>query len=113
MQQEIDAQRHRPYSPHVARGRTMPARNPAFIVVLLSTATIASLGAPAHAQAPDCTDPFFQQEINRCAALDLEKADAALALVYQDALIRLKAQDEDLKDVDSRLVGAEDALRNA
>ncbi len=88
----------------------MPSRS---LILLLSAGSIFTLGHSAQAQETDCTDPFFQREINRCAALHFEKADAALALIYQDALVRLRAQDEDLKDVDPRLVGAENGLRNA
>ena len=51
------------------------------------------LGAPAAAQELDCGRAVTQVEMNDCAALDREAADAALNLAYGKAVARAEAFD--------------------
>jgi uncharacterized protein YecT (DUF1311 family) len=50
--------------------------------------------ASATSQPADCADPQTQHDMNRCAALDFERADAALNALWPDAIAYVRARDE-------------------
>lgn len=61
------------------------------MIVALSLA-VALLAGAAH-QPLDCADPQAQQEMNRCAALDFERADAALNAAWSAAIAFARSDD--------------------
>lgn len=74
------------------------------------------LGAPtASAQEDqiDCENAMTQAEMNMCANQDYEAADKELNAVYRKAMASMKATDTELAGIDTNLVGAVEALKNA
>lgn len=59
---------------------------------------------------PDCNNAMTQLDMNICANLDYQKADAELNQVYKKAMAQMRATDSDLPD---DLKGAADSLRDA
>jgi len=67
--------------------------------------------APVRGQSnPNCSDPQTQTEMNICAGLDYEAADAELNRVYRVAIAQMKDMDANLPP---ELKGAEKTLRKA
>lgn len=65
----------------------------------------------AHAQdKPDCNNAMTQMDMNICANMDFQKADAELNVVYKKAMAKMRETDSYLSD---DLKGAADTLRDA
>jgi uncharacterized protein YecT (DUF1311 family) len=72
--------------------------------------SFAACGTVRSEDQPDCTNAVTQQDMNQCAALDFEAADAELNIVWKDARASARAVDADLPD---DLRGADKALLDA
>jgi len=75
----------------------------------LALAAVSLSGALAQDK-PDCDNAMTQGDMNQCASLDWQKADAELNAVYKKAMAQMHATDSDLPD---DLKGAADTLRDA
>ncbi len=65
------------------------------------------------AQEPDCSDPQNQAEMNECAAIDFERADAELNRIWPRLLAGAREADADInREFDDRPTG-EKVLREA
>ncbi len=69
--------------------------------------------AYAQEEEIDCGNAMTQAEMNMCANKDYEAADKELNAVYRKAMASMKATDTELADIDTNLVGAVEALKNA
>ncbi|WP_162243534.1 MULTISPECIES: lysozyme inhibitor LprI family protein [unclassified Rhizobium] len=69
--------------------------------------------ASAQEDQIDCQNAITQAEMNMCANQDYEAADKELNAVYRKAMASVKATDTELADIDTNLVGAVEALKNA
>lgn len=77
----------------------------------LAALALVAVASVAGAQtAPDCDNAITQGDMNLCASLDWQKADAELNAVYKKAMAQMRATDSDLPD---DLKGAADTLRDA
>ena len=57
---------------------------------------IAALALMAVPDEPNCIEPTIQLELNACAGLELQAADAAMNREWKRLLPRLKARDKDV-----------------
>jgi uncharacterized protein YecT (DUF1311 family) len=71
---------------------------------------LAALAGPAMAQTKDCRSAITNMDMNICAELDWQEADAVLNSTYQEVMAAMKEMDISLP---TELKGAEDALRTA
>lgn len=62
---------------------------------------------------PDCTDAMSQAEINACAALDFEQADAELNRLWPSLIEDARAADREIDRRYDQLPGYEEVLRDA
>lgn len=76
----------------------------------LSVLLAATLQPAAAQDKPDCNNAMTQLEMNQCAGIDFQKADAELNAVYKKAMAKMRETDSYLSD---DLKGAADALRDA
>ena len=74
---------------------------------------LAVQGAPAQAEEPDCRDPQAQIEMNICARIDFEHADAELNRVYREAIAGARQSDREIDRSTDRLPTFEQVLREA
>lgn len=70
----------------------------------------AGVAAPILAEEIDCATAMAQQEMNICAEMDWQAADADLNAAYKTVMAAMKDMDANLP---TELQGAEDALRTA
>ena len=63
------------------------------IALVVAALAAAQPSAPAE---PDCNDPMSQLEMNACAALDFERADAELNRVWREAVAAARAADAEI-----------------
>ncbi|WP_422373893.1 lysozyme inhibitor LprI family protein [Roseibium sp.] len=75
----------------------------------LILAVLAFSGAQAQ-DGPDCNNAMTQLEMNQCANMDFQAADAELNAVYKKAMAKMRDTDSYLPD---DLKGAADTLREA
>ena len=61
----------------------------------------------------DCDDPMSQPEMNACAALDFERADAELNRVWQEAIAAARAADAEIDRTYDQRPTSEAKLREA
>lgn len=80
------------------------------IRLLLPATALCMIALPALSQTPDCGNTMVQYELNICAEIDWQEADADLNRVYKEVMAQMKATDASLPP---ELVGAEAALRTA
>jgi uncharacterized protein YecT (DUF1311 family) len=59
---------------------------------MLLIAALMLAAAPADSS---CRSPLSQSEMNRCAAVDFERADAAMNLAWRSALASVRDQDKE------------------
>lgn len=85
------------------------------IAPALAVAVLGAACSHAGAQDWDCTKAgdLPQQGMNYCAAVDFQRADDALNVLWPKVRAFMKKQDADLKEYSPDLVGAEDALMKA
>lgn len=75
---------------------------------------LALQGAPAaQALEPDCRDPQAQMELNMCARIDFEHADAELNRAYREAIAAARQSDRELDRTYDQRPGYEAVLREA
>lgn len=77
---------------------------------LVTTAFLVVAGSPASAEEIDCSTAMAQQEMNICAEMDWQAADAKLNEAYKEVMAAMIEMDQALPP---ELQGAEDALRTA
>jgi uncharacterized protein YecT (DUF1311 family) len=82
-------------------------------LVLLAAMFAGASAAQPPEREPDCNDALAQQDMNRCAYLDFEKADKELNRIYAKVVAQAKSMDRDMDTGTDRPLGAEDALRRA
>jgi len=75
----------------------------------LLLATVSVTAALAEDK-PDCNNAMTQMDMNICANMDFQKADAELNAVYKKAMAKMRETDSYLSD---DLKGATDTLRDA
>jgi len=75
----------------------------------LLLATVSVTAALAEDK-PDCNNAMTQMDMNICANMDFQKADAELNAVYKKAMAKMRETDSYLSD---DLKGAADTLRDA
>jgi uncharacterized protein YecT (DUF1311 family) len=79
------------------------------MVVLLGLAV-----APALAEGKlDCDNAMTQADMNMCAGIAYEKADAELNKVYAEVRAKMREWDKDLNEMSREMAGAERALTAA
>lgn len=73
------------------------------------------LAGPVFAEeALDCENAMAQQEMNACAAMDFDEADAELNAVWKEAIAAARDSDTELKDMgDDGRPGYEQTLKAA
>jgi uncharacterized protein YecT (DUF1311 family) len=83
-------------------------------MILLLPAGLALLAAqPSPAQEWHCDNPQAQMEMNACAAIDFERADAELNAEYRRAIASARVADREFDDAGDRRPGDEATLREA
>lgn len=80
---------------------------PALLIPLLMLCAQAAAQEPK----PDCANQITQLDMNLCAAMDFDKADAELNEVWKDAREVARQLDRDISD--TSLKGAEKSLLDA
>ena len=83
---------------------------------MIATVLIAlAVQGPAAAQAeePDCRDPQTQIELNICARMDFERADAELNRVYRQSIASERQADRELDRTYDQRPSNESILREA
>ncbi len=71
-------------------------------MIALAAAALAAL-QPAEDLQPNCDDPMSQAEMNHCALLDFEQADAELNAAWREALAQARAADSEIdREYDTR-----------
>jgi uncharacterized protein YecT (DUF1311 family) len=61
----------------------------------------------------DCENAVTQAEMNMCAAMDYEKADAELNKIYAEVRGNMREWDRELSGMGAEMAGAEKALTAA
>lgn len=84
------------------------------MTTLLAAAALLTL-AQAQAESPDCEAPQYQLEMNACAGIDFERADAELNAVWRQVVEAARANDRALRAGGGSLdrLGYEATLREA
>ena len=82
------------------------------IATLLLALALQSSAAP-QADEPDCRDPQAQIELNLCARMDFERADAELNRVYRDSIAGERQADRELDPSYDQRPSNESILREA
>ena len=67
----------------------------------------------AAAQEPNCADPQYQAEMNRCAYLDFQAADRELNQLWPQVIATARAADAEIDRSYDQAPTSEQALRNA
>lgn len=75
----------------------------------LIVAVLALSGTQAQDK-PDCSNAMTQLEMNQCANMDFQAADAELNMIYKKAMEKMRETDSYLPD---NLKGAAETLRDA
>lgn len=88
-------------------------RETILVSLLLSGLFLSASVTRAQEDQIDCQNAMTQAEMNMCANKDYEAADKELNAVYKKAMASMKATDTELVDIDTNLVGAVEALKNA
>lgn len=71
-------------------------------MIALVVAALAAAQSSADA-GYNCDDPMSQNEMNACAAIDFERADAELNAVWRDAIAGMRAADAEIdREYDQR-----------
>jgi len=78
---------------------------------LLALALLAA--APAPTDEHHCSDPQNQMDMNFCAAIDFERADAELNAAWKEALVSAREADREIDRVYDKRPAGEAALRQA
>jgi uncharacterized protein YecT (DUF1311 family) len=76
---------------------------------------LGAAAAPAQDADVDCDNAMTQMEMNYCASLDLEEADATLNALWPEVVAKAKAYDADMGDIyaDRGVPSSFEALRTA
>ncbi|MDQ4088072.1 MAG: lysozyme inhibitor LprI family protein [Pseudomonadota bacterium] len=71
------------------------------------------LGQQDPWQQYNCDDPQYQAEMNRCAGLDFERADAELNALWREVIARAREADRDINREYDQAPTSEEVLRQA
>jgi len=82
-------------------------------VILTILAALAAAAAPAPDDKPDCDDPQTQFEMNVCAAIDFEAADAELNRMWKEVVAAARSNDADFDWQSVKRPTTEQVLRDA
>jgi uncharacterized protein YecT (DUF1311 family) len=74
---------------------------------------LAAMAAQTPYQEHQCDAPMAQLDMNICAGLDFEAADAALNTLWREVIANAREADRDLDQSDDKRPGTEAVLRTA